>query len=598
MATGPLSSAPQARPAPGRLRVARLASVGRRGASSAILFLAGAALAAVVRDLGPFHRELPLASLLSLDLFLAALAVTALLLAAAVGERQRTEEALGVSEARYRLLADHVGDMISRHDLAGNFLYASPAATAILGHTPDELLGRSGFDVVHPDDVPRAREVLAAAVGTGSAPTVVLRVRRKDGSEAWVETKARLLAGGPAGDEVLCATRDITERKRLEEQFRQAQKMEAIGRLAGGVAHDFNNLLTVINGTTELLLTGLPGDDPARAMLQEVGEAGARAAGLTRQLLAFSRRQMLALSVVNLNDVVGGMEKMLCRLIGEDVRMTAALAADLRPTRADVGQLEQVLMNLAVNARDAMPDGGELRLATANVDLGVSIDGNHFRVQPGPYVVLAVTDTGCGMDEATRAHLFEPFFTTKEPGRGTGLGLATVYGIVKQSEGYITVDSVPGRGTTFKIYLPRAAAAPPAPLAATAGKDPGGREVVLLVEDDDAVRSLAGQVLGRKGYHVLEACDGRDALRLWRQGTRDIDLLLTDVVMPHVNGRELADRLTAERPDLKVLFLSGYTDDAILRHGVLDQDVAFLQKPFTTEELAGKVREVLDGARV
>src|SRR6266568_2328054 len=394
--------------------------------------------------------------------------------------------------------------------------------------------------------------------------------------------------------------RDITDLKRLEDQLRQARKMEAVGRLAGGVAHDFNNLLTAILGSVELLLRELEPASPLRQDAAEIKKAGERAAALTRQLLAYSRRQVLNPEVLDLNRVVADMDRMLRRLIGEDVDLVTRPAPDLGAVRADRGQIEQVLVNLVLNARDAMPQGGKLTIETANVELDPGYVETHEGARAGAYALLAVSDTGSGMDAETTAHLFEPFFTTKEVGKGTGLGLATVYGIVKQSEGYITAYSEPGHGTTFKIYLPRAAAPgaasppPPAPPAPQCKATARGSETILVVEDEEAVRSLSRRALEASGYTVLAAADGPDAVRLLERYGGPIHLVLTDVIMPGMNGRELAQRLVQRRPGLRVLYMSGYPGDAIVHRGALEPGTAFLQKPFMPEDLARKVREVLD----
>jgi len=388
--------------------------------------------------------------------------------------------------------------------------------------------------------------------------------------------------------------RDVTAQRHLEEQFRQSQKMEAVGQLAGGIAHDFNNLLTAILGNTQLLLRDLPPGDAKRSDVEEIRKASERAASLTRQLLAYSRRQMLQPKVLDLNVVVAEMDKMLRRLIGEHIALVAALQSDLGHVRADPNQIEQVIVNLAVNARDAMPDGGKLTIETANVDLDETFAQAHLGSVPGAYAMLAVTDTGHGMDVNVRAHLFEPFFTTKEVGKGTGLGLATVYGIVKQSGGYISVYSERGRGSTFKIYLPRIAtpsATPAAPPRVGAAR---GSETVLVVEDELAVLTLSRRALEAQGYVVLAASDAAAALRVVERHGGTIHLLLTDVVMPGMSGRDLADRLAAQRPGIRVLYMSGYPGDAVVQHGTLPSGSAFLQKPFSPDGLARKVRDVLD----
>jgi two-component system cell cycle sensor histidine kinase/response regulator CckA len=404
------------------------------------------------------------------------------------------------------------------------------------------------------------------------------------------------IAGRPDGAVVMHV--NVTSHKQVEQELAQSQKMEAIGQLAGGVAHDFNNLLCVITGYCDFLLKNLPAEDPLHSFSQEIAKASERAAGLTRQLLAFSRKQMLVIRTLNLNGLVHNTEKMLRRLIGEDIELVTALDPTLSPVRADPGQIEQILMNLAVNARDAMPQGGELCLSTANVVLGGAALRERPEVRPGSYVLLQVSDTGCGMDREVLGHLFEPFFTTKAPGKGTGLGLATVYGIVKQSDGHIEVESEAGRGTTFRIYLPSLEGSEEAAAGSEAAQHsrdtPGGQETVLLAEDEDGVRSLAREVLQQKGYTVLAACNGEEALSLSEKHAGPIDLLLTDIVMPKLAGWPLAQRLIGQRPGMKIVFMSGFTDSAMVRHGVAMGEVECLLKPFTPDALAEMVRRVLD----
>ncbi len=509
-----------------------------------------------------------------------------------ITERVRAEQALRLSDS----ILKQIGNLVLVADSDGLIRYASPSVRTVLGYDPEEVLGDGWWTLSLDQPDERARQKAAAArMARGEVPPPAelyeRAVRARDGSLRWILWND---SKGP-GDFVIGVGYDVTERKTLEEQFRQAQKMEAVGRLAGGVAHDFNNILTAIIGYSDLLLADPSLAAAARNDLTEVRTAADRAARLTRQLLAFSRKQVLQPQLINLNDVVSEFEAMLHRLLGEDVRLATVLAPDLGTVEADPGQLEQVIMNLAVNARDAMPEGGKLTIETRNVDLDEEYLETHSGVTPGPCVLLAVTDTGHGMDDSVKAHLFEPFFTTKELGHGTGLGLATVHGIVHQSGGHIWVYSEPGHGTTFKIYFPRLQEGPVALQREKAQPElPAGSETVLLVEDDPGVRKLVASTLGKCGYQVLEAEDGAAAAALARSHKGLIHLLLTDVVMPGMSGRSTAESLVQSRPEARVLYMSGYTDEALTRHGILEPGIHLIQKPFTPGALARRVRQVLD----
>ncbi len=517
-------------------------------------------------------------------------------LASAV-RRADAEAALEASEARYRSLFENSTDLTALLDTEGRLLYASPSVKRYMGYEPEELLGRDGFELVHEEDRLSALATFEETLRRpGGFCTAELRARGADGSWLSLEATAVNLMDDPHVRAIVVNARDVSQRRQLEEQLRQSQRLEAIGRLAGGIAHDFNNLLTAITGFCALALDRLEPEDPLHADVNEIGKAADRAALLTSQLLAFGRKQILQPQVLDLNAVVTDMEAMLRRIIGEDIDLLTVLARGLRLVRADRGHLEQVVVNLVVNARDAMPEGGSLTIETANVTLDEDYARCHAEVEPGEHVLLAVTDTGVGMDEETRSRLFEPFFTTKEEGQGTGLGLATVYGIVKQSGGHIWVYSEPGRGATFKIYLParsEAVALEAVPVERAAAAE--GSETILLVEDDELVRALVRRVLVGCGYTVLEAGDGTEAEARVASHGGEIHLLVTDVVLPGMSGREIADRLSEKRPAMRVLYLSGYAANAIVHQGVLDPGTHFLQKPFTPEQLARKVRDVLDG---
>jgi PAS domain S-box-containing protein len=518
-------------------------------------------------------------------------------------ERKRAVEALREIEERFRQVYDEAPVGYHEIDGEGRIIRVNRRELEMLGYTEQELLGHPVWKFVVEEEMTR-QVIMAKIAGDISFHETFERTyRRKDGTTLPVLIEDRVIRdkkGGVTG--IRSMIEDITERRRAEEalkkseeQLRQWQRVEAIGRLAGGVAHDFNNLLMTIKGCSELLLRELDVKNPRREEVEEIRKAAERATALTRQLLAFGRRQVLQPQVLDLNEVVANMDRMLQRLIGEDIQLLTVLDPELWPLKVDPGQIEQVIMNLAVNARDAMPGGGKLTIETANVVLDEDYARRHVSVKPGPCVMLAVTDNGCGMDQETQSHLFEPFFTTKKTGEGTGLGLSTVYGIVKQSGGNIWAYSEPRQGTTFKIYLPRVEEAIETyrpKVAPTAS--PRGSETILLVEDEGAVRTIVSKILQNKGYTVLEAHHGPEALEICQVHEGPIHLMVTDVVMPHMSGRELAERLTILRPELRVLFMSGYPDNAIVHHGVLGAGTAFLQKPFTLNALEGKVRELLD----
>ena len=511
-----------------------------------------------------------------------------------VTERLRAAQTRRQLEERYRTLIQNAPNGVTLITLDGRFLSANPALVQMLGYSSEEeMLGLNVWERHAQSD---QRTSIAAKIReTGSVSREAVQLKREDGKVIIAQFSGRIVTDPENGERYVEAVlEDVTEQRRLEQQIQQSQRMEAVGRLAGGVAHDFNNLLTVILGEIELI--ELERQPLNGSTLQEIKNAAERAVGLTRQLLAFSRRQVIEPSSFRLNDAVTDITRMLDRLIGENITIVKKLAAGTGVVRADRGQIDQVLANLAVNARDAMPEVGTLCIETSNVTLDQEFAQNRDDVQPGPYVLLAVSDTGTGMTEEVKSRVFEPFFTTKEPGKGTGLGLATCYGIVKQNGGHIAVYSELGLGTTFRIYLPLVTDGQPKDSTQETGDVPRGNEVILLVEDEASVRSVTSRILTGLGYRVLQAQDGNEALEIARNSNGNgIDLLLTDLVMPKMGGRELAETAVIARPGLKVLFSTGYTDDMVLHHKLIEREVKLILKPFSRESLARKIREVLDG---
>ena len=524
-------------------------------------------------------------------------------------ERKRAEEELSTQRRFLRQVIDLNPSFIFAKDQEGRFTLVNQALAEAYGTTVEGLLGKSDADFnPNKEEVEWFRRDDLEVMNSGKEKFIPEEViTDAAGNTRWLQTiKRPIISFDGTAKQVLGVATDVTQRKKAEaalreseEMLRQAQKMESIGTLAGGIAHDFNNLMTAVTGYSELALRRLGPDDPLRPNIEEVKKAGERAATLTRQLLAFSRKQLLQPVVLDLNAIVTGIGKMLPRLIGEDIDLRFELSGSLGQIEADPGQMEQVLMNLAVNARDAMPSGGRLTIKTENVKFAGRFVKHRMVVEPGNYVVLSVSDTGVGMDAETQSQIFEPFFTTKEIGKGTGLGLATVYGIVKQSDGSIWVYSEPGKGSTFRVFLPRANEVAQSEAVDQAGDreaqaGPVGHETILLVEDEETVRNLAKEVLEECGYRLLTASNGDEGLRAYREHSDKIDLVITDVVMPKMSGRQLAERIRAIRPETRVLYMSGFTDDAVVRHGVQADDICFIQKPFSPEALAIKARELLD----
>ena len=514
-----------------------------------------------------------------------------------VSERDASERARAEVEAKYRTLIEQVNAIsyIAEIGIAGQWFYISPQVESILGYTAEEWLAmsREWASIINPDDLPLVLDAEEAT--TRGAPfEAEFRVRRKDGREIWLHDSGVVVHGSYTHPVMEGIIVDITERKQLELQLQQSRKMEAVGRLAGGIAHDFNNLLTIITGYTDLALSRSSVPLELRSDIERIENAAGRATALVRQLLAFSRKQVLQPKILDLNAIVLNMDKLLRRLMDDNISMSTKVDESLGKAKADPAQIEQVLMNLVVNARDAMPKGGQIVIETRNTELDSGYAVDHVPMKPGPYVMLAVSDTGIGMDAETVAHIFEPFYTTKASGRGTGLGLSTVYGIVKQSGGYIWVYSELGRGTTFRIYLPRVAGEQSEPAAKPARlTEERGSETILLVEDEEAVRELIHSILAGNGYHVLVADSPWQAEEIASNFAGEIHLLLTDVVMPGAGGRELADKITARRKNLRVLYMSGYTANVVTTGGMLEEGLAFLQKPFSPAILLRKIREVL-----
>jgi PAS domain S-box-containing protein len=513
-----------------------------------------------------------------------------------VTAQREAEERLRESEERFRELVERGADLLAVLDGEGKVAFCTDAASQTMGRPLSEIRGRAAHELVVPEDAGRAMQFLVQLGRTpGASGRIEMRVGRGDGSVRILDALVRNLLHVPAICGFVVSARDVTEQRQLEERLLQAEKLESLGRLAGGVAHDFNNLLVAILGYAEFLEQGIRAGNPSLEDLAEIRDAGERARDLTRQLLAVARRQVVEPRVMDLNEALGDAERLLRRVLGEDVELTVLPATGLWRVKADPSQIQQVVLNLALNARDAMPQGGRLTLETANVELDGRHAETHPGAHPGPHVLLAVSDVGSGLSPEAKAHLFEPFFTTKSPGQGTGLGLATVYGIVRQAGGHVGVYSEPGRGTSVKVYLPRCEEAAARPEPRPAPRDHRGSETVLLVEDEPAVRELAARALTEAGYQVLPAGSAGEALEVAARTGGAVHLLLTDVVMQDMSGQKLAEALKQVRPGTRVLYMSGYTENTIVHRGVLDAGVSFLAKPFTPTALQEKVRQVLDG---
>jgi PAS domain S-box-containing protein len=514
-----------------------------------------------------------------------------------ISELLKAKEAIQKSEAKFQTIFERIAVGIALINEDGRVIESNQALQKMLDYRGEELYNKIFNEMVHPEDALQDMDLLKKLIsGEKDYYQIERRYIRKDGEIVWGRLSVSL-SDGLRETHTIHMIEDITAWKQLEMQFLQSQKMETVGQLAGGIAHDLNNLFTVLSGYSQLSLLEINEDHPLRGNLEEIRRTVDRAAELTRQLMAISRRQVMDMRVLNLNQLLKGMEKMLSRIIGEDIELIIRLSEDLGEVKTDPAQIEQAILNLVVNARDAMPDGGKLIIETRHVELDEAYARSHFNVIPGCYILLAVTDTGCGMSPEVKEKIFDPFFTTKGKGKGTGLGLSTVYGIVKQSKGYVWVYSEPNQGTTFKIYLPCVdEEADDLSCQVEAGDFPRGDETILLVEDEDSLRSLTTKVLRDQGYTVLEAANGDEAMRLARELTHQkTDLVLTDLVMPQMGGKELVEQFKLFHPYAKILFISGYTDGAIIHQASIEPGTPFLQKPFSPMELAKKVREVLDG---
>ncbi|HEX9130485.1 MAG TPA: MASE1 domain-containing protein [Gemmatimonadaceae bacterium] len=573
---------------------------GPRGAATASFIVSALAIGYTVSGVGPFATSTAVNNLFQLDTFIALLALTSLTLAAAIAERRAVESALRRSRQQHQDVVHHASVGVLRTDTDGKILLANPALARILGYDgPEQLIGRDMAGDVYWDPTQRSA-IVARFEPVSEVTPLEVQWKRRDGSPIWVDVHGRLVSDSADGTAYFEGfIFDLTGRKNLELQFRQAQKMEAVGRLAGGVAHDFNNLLTVISSCTEFVLSDPTLPDEHRNDLGEVKKATDRATSLTRQLLAFGRTQVLRPSTIDLNDRLAELLPMLKRLFETAIDIRIETAPDLWAVRADPGQIEQVLLNLAINARDAMPDGGTLTFATENAVVTPErpTSNQEYTMKPGDYVLLRVRDTGVGMNEDIQRKIFEPFFTTKEIGKGTGLGLATAYGIVKQSGGYIKVHTAPGKGAEFLIYLPRTEAAPDKIVPREHQIDSPATGTVLVVEDEAGVRHALQRILTGGGYTVVTAANGAEALELFVARKQDIDLLITDLVMPAMGGRELARQCCSLRDTLKVIYLSGYTRDSLLSQQTFEEGTEFIEKPFTRDAILERIARVLGAER-